>query len=129
MKVIVGSYAWIEYFEGSKKGLLVKEILENEGNEILCSALTVSEIVSKVERTEKDSAQFFEALLAMSKILKIDENIARDAGKRHAVIRKKVKNFGLADAFILAQGEKEGAKILSGDKHFKGMKNVIFIGD
>ncbi len=129
MKVIVDSYAWIEYFEGSKKGFLVKEILENEANEILCSALTVSEIVSKLERTERNSAQFFEALMAMSKILKIDENIARDAGKRHATIRKKVKNFGLADAFILTQGEKEGAKILSGDKHFKGMKNVIFIGD
>jgi predicted nucleic acid-binding protein len=129
MKVIVDSYAWIEYFEGSKKGLLVKEIIENENNDLFCSALTVSEIVSKSERAGKDSNQYFEALQSLSRILKIDENVARKAGKKHAAIRKKLKNFGLADAFILVQGEKEKAKILSGDQHFKKMKNTIFIGD
>ena len=129
MKVIVDSYAWIEYFEGSKKGLLVKEIIENENNEVFCSVLTVSEIVSKCERAGKDSRQYFEAMQSLSRILKIDEKAAIEAGKKHAAIRKNVKNFGLADAFVLVQGEKEKAKILSGDQHFKKMKNAIFIGD
>ncbi len=129
MNVIVDSYAWIEYFEGSKKGLLAKEIIENENNSIFCSALTVSEIVSKSERLGKDSSQYIEAMQSLSRILKIDEKTAIEAGKKHAAIRKKVKNFGLADAFIIVQGEKEKAKILSGDKHFKEMKNAIFIGD
>ncbi len=129
MRVLVDSYAWVEYFEATRKGYAVKEIIEDENNEVFCSALTVSEIVSKSERKGQETEAIFDALKSSSKILSVDDALAKRAGKKHAEMRKKHKNFGLVDAFILAHSEKIKARILSGDKHFKGMKNVVFIGD
>ena len=40
--------------------------------------------------------------------------------------RKKQGDFGLIDATILIKQGEFNCKIISGDKHFKGMYNVLF---
>jgi predicted nucleic acid-binding protein len=42
-------------------------------------------------------------------------------------LRKRIKDFGPADSFVLATAKVLKAKIVSGDEHFKNLKNVIFI--
>ena len=42
-------------------------------------------------------------------------------------MRKKFKDFGLIDSMILLTTRKLDAKILTGDPHFKGFKETIFI--
>ena len=42
-------------------------------------------------------------------------------------IRKKIKDFGLADVFVLLTARKLNAKIITGDPHFKGFKEAILI--
>jgi len=37
------------------------------------------------------------------------------------------KNFGIADAFILAAANKIKSKIITGDPHFEGLENAIMI--
>jgi len=49
------------------------------------------------------------------------------AGKLHAEMRKHIKDFGLSDAFILALAKTTNSKILTGDRHFKNVKEALFI--
>ncbi len=52
----------------------------------------------------------------------MDINFSKEVGIACAKIKKKIKDFGLADAFVLIT-----AKILTGDPHFKGMNNVVYL--
>jgi predicted nucleic acid-binding protein len=38
-----------------------------------------------------------------------------------------LKDFGLADAYVLATAKKLNAKVLAGDMHFKGVKEAFLI--
>ena len=38
-----------------------------------------------------------------------------------------MKDFGLADAYVLATAKMLKAKVLTGDAHFKNMKNLALI--
>ena len=57
----------------------------------------------------------------------IDGVLAEETGMIHSTIRKRIKDFGLADAFVLTTAKRLGAKIVTGDPHFKNMKNVVFL--
>jgi len=65
----------------------------------------------------------------------IDEKLALETGKAYLELVKHAKNIGLrqkpsfVDAIILATARKLQAKIITGDKHFKGLKETIWIGD
>ena len=43
-------------------------------------------------------------------------------------LRKKIKNFGLIDSILVAKQQELNCKIITGDSHFKNLKNVVFIG-
>ena len=54
-KFVIDAYAWIEYLDGSEKGEMVAEIIENDENEIFTSSATVAEVVGKVLRRNDDT--------------------------------------------------------------------------
>ncbi len=56
-----------------------------------------------------------------------DLTVARLAGEVHAEVRRKVADFGLADAFVLATARSKGFKVLTGDPHFKAIPEAIMI--
>lgn len=120
------AYAWIEYLEGSSQGKRVQRMIQ-EGNEILTHTLTVAEVVSKISRKGLDGAAAYHALHALSRIITTDEDFSRDAGLLHAQLRPKIDHFGLADTFVLLLARQQGAKVVTGDPHFKSMKEVIFL--
>jgi len=126
---VIDAYAWIEYFEGSEEGEKVKEIIEDRKNEIFTCSVTVSEIISKFIRSGKDKDIAVKAIRAFSKIISADDEICIRTGQLHAEIKRKIKDFGLADAFVLATSNKFGAKILTGDSHFKDFKEAILINE
>jgi predicted nucleic acid-binding protein len=66
-------------------------------------------------------------LLSNSQIIKLDEQISKQAGLFLFKMRQTSKDFGIADAFILATANKLEAKIITGDPLFKGLKNAIMI--
>ena len=128
-RYIIDSSAWIEYLEGTKQGLAVKEIIENTANEIYTPAIIVAEVLSKSLRSgdKKIYENAEKTIEQIPRIIEIDYRLAKRAAEIHAHERKKQKDFGLADAFLAASAESIEAKILTGDPHFKGMKNVVFI--
>ena len=125
MKCIVDSWAWVEYFEGDNKK--IKNIIENECNKIYTIGIAVSEIMSISKRKNKDVDEIFKALTSLSKIFESNILFYKEVGILHAEIKKKIKDFGLADTFVLATARILKAKILTGDPHFKKFKETILI--
>ena len=126
-RYVIDAYAWIEYLIGSDTGAKVYAILEKENIETYTCAVTVAEVVSKVAREGKDIKVAYDVLLSNSKVINADEELSKDAGLVHAEVRKTEKDFGLADAYVLATARKLKSKILTGDPHFKNMKETILI--
>ena len=64
---------------------------------------------------------------SISGLIVIDQIRSIQAGLLHAEMRKRIKDFGLVDSFILLAARELNAKILTGDPHFKNMKEAIMI--
>ncbi len=126
MKYIIDSYAWVEYLDGSTLGEKVKKILEGN-NEIFSLNLTISEVVSKVKRKNGNIDTAYNAINSISKVAEITPEIAKKAGEFHAEIRKRIKDFGLVDSLILTLARELNARIVTGDEHFRGFKEAVFI--
>ena len=126
MKFIIDSYAWIEYLDGSTRGKSIKDVLV-ENNEVYTISLTIAEVVSRAKRKNKDTTVAYETINTNSIIIDITPEMANEAGLFHATIREKIKDFGLVDSLIFIAARKLGAKIVTGDPHFKSFKETILI--
>jgi predicted nucleic acid-binding protein len=126
-KYIVDAWAWIEYFRGTEYGAKLNDLLEDPTTDIYTCTITVAEIISKTARENRDVEAAYDMLLSNSQIIKLDEQISKQAGLFHAKMRQTSKDFGIADAFILAAANKFEAKIITGDPHFKGLKNAMML--
>ena len=126
-KIVVDAYAWIEYFNASEKGLKIKQIIENENNEIFISSVTFAEVISKFLRTNKEVTIAIAGLNTLSTTVEVSQDISISAGEIHFNEKKKNEDFGMLDSFVVATAKKLNAKILTGDNDFKNFKEVIFI--
>ena len=64
-------------------------------------------------------------IISSNKIIDVDKDIALSAGAINFENKKKIKDWGMADAIILASAKKLNAKVVTGDKHFQGMDSVL----
>src|SRR5512136_17277 len=122
-KHVIDAYAWIEYLDGTEAGRKVSAVIEN-GNEIFTCAITIAEVASKVARSGKDAKVAYDILLGNSYVVDVNEELSHAAGLLHCEMRKTVKDFGLADAYVLATARRLRSKILTGDVHFKDIKEA-----
>ena len=127
MICLVDSWAWIEYFIGSKGGLVLKKLLENRNNKLITMECTASELKSYCLRTGNDFEQMYSALKRNSIILPVLTSHWLDAAEIRHEVRKRVKDFGLIDSVVVAKQNEINCKIISGDRHFKSLKNIIYI--
>lgn len=127
MRFVFDTYAWIEYFKSSKAGAEVKDILESQNNEIFTSIITIAELASILKRDNSDVEIGCKIVNDLSKIYFTNLELAKEAGILHADIRKKIKDFGMVDCIILVTARKLDAKIITGDPHFKGLKEAILV--
>ena len=126
-KYVVDAYAWVEYLVGSEAGIRVRDLLEKGNNEVYTCAVTLAEVVSKAAREGQDTETVYTILLSNSQIVNVDEELSKEAGILHAQIRRTDRDFGLADAYVLATARRTGSRVLTGDPHFKGVKEAILI--
>lgn len=126
-KIIVDSWAWIEYLEGSQRGERVKHLIEDNDNDVYSSVISIGEMTSKFIRRNKDEKIVLDAVTRLSKVVLVDEEIAFSAGKIHALMKQKISDFGLADAFIIATANQLECRIVTGDPHFRNVKEAIMI--
>lgn len=126
MRYLIDSWAWIEYLDGTKNGLKVKEILTEE-NEVFTIILSLAEIISRAKRKGKDIEGVENAILVNSKIINVNVEMSKQASLLHAEMRKTGRDFGLIDAFVLKAARELKAKIVTGDEHFRNVKEAILI--
>lgn len=124
---VVDAWAWIEYLIGSKRGTMLKEIFEEENNEVNTCAVTLAEVTSKVAREGRDVEVAYTLLLSNSQVVNADEELSKQAGLLHAEMRRTERDFSLADAYVLATARRLKSKVLTGDTHFKNVKEAVFI--
>ena len=123
-KYVVDSYAWIEYFRGSKAGEKAKRIIE--AGEAATATITLAELKEKY--TREGWPYFDDDLLFITSttiLVNLTKDIAVKTGDINAAMKARVKGWGIADSIILATAQTENAKVITGDKHFKGIKQVI----
>jgi len=87
--------------------------------------VTVAEVISKVAREGQEAKVAYDILLNNSQVINVDEELSKETGLLHTEMRKTEKDFGLADAYVLATARKLKSKVLTGDAHVKSVKEAI----
>ena len=123
---VIDSYAWIEYFRGSSAGKNAREFIE--GGKAATATIVIAGLSDKY--TREGLPYFNEDLLFITSstiIVSLSKDIAVKAGEINATMKEKVKGWGMADSIILATAHVSNAKVVTGDKHFRGLKQAILI--
>lgn len=124
---VIDAYAWIEYFDGTKLGENVKEIIEDRKNSIYTNVITIAELSSHFNKIKLNFDDAKKLIMSLSSIHQINTNFAEEAGKLHSNLKKERKHISLADIFVLLTAKKLNAKVVTGDEDFRGLKEVLMI--
>lgn len=125
MKIVFDTFAWIEYFEGGKKGIEVKDYLEN--NEALTPLIVLLELSYKADKEGWNCKELLNFVKHNSQIVGINEEFVLGFGKLYNKIKKKIRGMGFADVIILNTALLNDAKVLTGDPHFSKLGNSIML--
>ncbi len=128
MRYVIDSFAWIEYFMGTKAGEKAKPIIEGV-EEKITPTICLAEVYAKTTKAESQELAEKQRTFIKEKsaLAPLDETIAVESAKIDVIMKKKIKGWGLADSIVYAIGITKKAEIVTGDEHFKNLKNVIFI--
>ncbi|MBO3839814.1 MAG: type II toxin-antitoxin system VapC family toxin [Candidatus Brockarchaeota archaeon] len=132
--MVTDSYAWIEYFLGSDSGKILKDYIDTE--ELVTPSIVLAEVARKYLREgvgEEDVVKRLDFIVASSIVKEIDTELSVMAAKAYLELSEKAKAKGLkkpslTDGIVLATGRVLKAKIVTGDEHFKGLDEVVYIG-
>ena len=126
---IFDTYAWVEYFIGSKKGAIVNRIMEEQDGAIITLECNIAELKGFCLRHGSDFEGSYTILRGNSDIRSIHLDDWLDAARIRHEMRKTRKNFGMIDSLIVAYQRKHGGTVVTGDPHFKGLDDVIYLED
>lgn len=124
--MMLDSFAWMEYFMGTRKGEKVKTLVDDD-SQLYTSPIVIAEIYSKSLRTDGKAEERKDFITKRCAVVALEVNIAIEAAKIHAENKVKTPDFGLADAIILASARSRKIKVLTGDPHFKNFKDAVML--
>ena len=114
---LLDSFAWMEYFMGSKRGTKIRDYVD--GNETLyLPSVCLTEIRSRYLREKKDPVSRINLIIERSLIIPLDQEIALLA----ADIRQKHKLHTI-DAIIYATSLLKGLTLVTGEEQCKALPN------
>jgi predicted nucleic acid-binding protein len=117
--VVLDSFAWIEYFNGTSAGKTVHDLLGS--GRVATPAIVIAELSEKYKRLNREFASKYDFLRARTSIVPIEEELARAAGEINFERKKTVRGWGMADSLILATARRSGSRIVTDDLHFKDL--------
>jgi predicted nucleic acid-binding protein len=132
--IVSDSYAWIEYFLGSDSGRIVKDYVD--AGELVTPSIVLAEVARKYLREgmkEEDVARRLSFIEVSSVVKEIDSELSVAAARAYLELYEKARAEGLkkpslTDGIVLATGRTLKAKIITGDEHFKGLDEAVYIG-
>ena len=86
---VIDSFAWVEYFLGSKKGEKVKGYIESSN--AVTPTIVIAELSAKYSSEGRDFASKLKFIRFNSKLAILNEGIAEFAGRIRTEQRKKAK--------------------------------------
>jgi predicted nucleic acid-binding protein len=122
-KYVIDSFAWIEYFFGSKRGESAKPFIE--GGEAATPAIVLAELVEKYKREKISFEENLRFILSNTKIVDLSQKIALSAGEINFENKKKIDGWGMADSIVLASAKALGARVVTGDEHFRELDQIM----
>jgi len=134
-RIVADTYAWVELFIGSEKGEKAKQVLAN-ADMVYTPDTVLAEIARKYLREGAGEDVIIERLkliVKCSQVVNVNFEIAMESAKGYLELMEKAKQEklrdpGLFDAIVLAVARVCTAEVLTGDEHFKGLKETIWIG-
>ena len=115
---LLDSFAWIEYFMGSERGAKVRGYVEGY-EPLYIPSVCLSEIKSRYLRDKKDPTTRIEMIVERRFIVPLDKEIALLAAEV-----KQDHKLHTIDAIIYATAQHKGLTLVTGDQHFRGIRNV-----
>lgn len=126
-RYLLDTWAWIEYYEGSKIGREVRDKLIQ--NQCYTSKVSIAELSDNFHRKDLVTNYSWKDILryvsSNSEITGLTPSIASRAGKIRTKEMEEYSGFGLIDAIILATAREKNLKVLTGDKHLKNKESAI----
>jgi predicted nucleic acid-binding protein len=129
---VIDTYAWIEYLLGSKAGAKARTCIE--GGRSVTPSIVLSELrrwyLKEIEagrRSEREMQMHFAYIDSITEIAPLDATLALQAGETDFMMKKRIKDWPLADSIIYATAKSRAAKIVSGDPHFQSLEDVVFL--
>jgi predicted nucleic acid-binding protein len=123
---VIDSYAWVEYFRGTPSGERARPYIESDRS--ATSALTLAELREKYLRegwrSYREDSEF---IGGKTFVAPLDRQAAELAGELNHERKKEVAGWGMADSVVLATAKMASARVVTGDKHFKGLPDAILI--
>lgn len=129
---VIDTYAWVEYLLGSKAGARAKDYIE--GGQGLTPSIVLAELrkwylreIEEGRRHEREMRRHMDFVESVTEIVPLDGPLAMKAGETDFVMKKRIKDWPLADSIIYATAKSRAAQVVSSDTHFKDLEDVIFI--
>ena len=125
MTVLIDSWAWIEYWKGSRYAEWAAKFIEGAETAIV-SAINLAEIYHAIQRDydEKTANNKTDTVSKRCFIINLDRQIALESARL-----KQQHKLGLADSIVLATAKSQNARVITGDKDFKHLQDTIYIAD
>ena len=123
MTVLLDSWCWIEYFNGTRVGKKIAEYIDSEKN-IFASVINLAEVYKQglLKRNKDDADSMVGIMMSRCFILPVEAETALNAAQLSCD-----RKWGLGDSLIYATAKSHKLQLVSGDHHFKKEKDVVFI--
>ena len=132
--VVVDTFTWVEYLIGSQAGIKAKKFID-EGRS-LTPSIVLAELrkwylreIEAGRRSGREMQGHFAFIELATQIIPLDTSLALKAGELDFLMKKRIKGWPLADSIVYATAKSRAAQVISGDPHFEGLEDVIFIGN
>ena len=136
MKIIIDSWAWVEILKLSEAGKAAKGEVER-AEDVLTPAIVLAELARKYIREGADQLtvrRWLQGIAEATEVYGIDTELAMMSALASIELAEKSKKEkleppGLGDALVLATARANRARVLTGDLHFKGLQETVWLGD
>jgi predicted nucleic acid-binding protein len=120
---VIDTWAWVEYYAGRISA--VQEYIENDTFDLFTSVLTLTEMINFLHQTEDAHASLsvVQEIGIRSLVVPVSREIAVLAGG----YKREGFRGGIADTIILATARIGNHMVVTGDLHFKGLPDALFI--
>jgi predicted nucleic acid-binding protein len=129
---VIDSYAWVEYLIGSRIGTKAKDYVET--GQALTPSIVLVELrkwylreIEEGHRSEREMQLHFQFIESATEVVPLDASLALKAGETDFLMKKRIRNWPIANSVIYATARSRAAQIVTGDSYFRGLEEVIFL--